>query len=356
MSLTYDKDIYIIHMSCASNKMKAYPGNGGCCEGPSGEEGPIGPTGSIGFGGPLGHTGSTGRSSTALGNTGDTGPVGDQGATGSTGPTGDQGIEGPQGPTGATGAIGQTGPTGTTGPTGSTGSTGPFGATGSVNLNINMVNFSAFFQGSPNDADPSGTWSTADTSWDITGLRENRWWIYPGGGAAESAATAPARYWRSAQPLQVGWWPAPILIPTATQYYNSPPLISMPWTSTRITDLAYSFGGNDLFFPGGPSNTGWNSANTMNGWNIEIWSYCATDNSGALPVGESRAIYCPSGSWCGCIPIVPPLATRCTPNASSNNNSISVNIHPHLSGIAVWTPPKTDGFITIGLKYEIVEP
>jgi hypothetical protein len=93
----------------------------------------------------------------------------------------------------------------------------------------------------------------------------------------------------------------------------------------------------------------------MNGWNIVIWSYCATDSSGALPVGESRGIYCPSDSWCGCIPIVPPLATRCIPNASSNNNSISVNIQPNTIGFLNWRPPQTDGFITIGLKYEIVE-
>lgn len=345
-------------MSCASIKMKAYPGNGGCCDGKPGEEGATGPTGPIGFGGPIGQTGATGPTGSGdpFTNTGGTGPAGDRGPSGSSGPTGGQGIIGPRGQTGATGATGPTGTTGPTGPIGITGPTGPLGATGSANLNINMVNFSGFFQGSPNLIDPSGTWSInpAGVPWDVGGLRQNRWWIYPGGGAAESAASTPARYWRSAQPLQVGWWPAPFIV-GATQYYNSPPLISMPWTYARITELAYAFGGNDLTATSPPANSGWNSSSTMNGWNIEIWSYCATDNSGALPVGESRAIYCPSGSWCGCIPIVPPLATRCTPNASSNNNSISVNIHPHLSGIAVWTPPKTDGFITIGLKYEIVE-
>lgn len=344
-------------MSCASNKMKAYPGNGGCCNGKPGKRGAIGPTGMIGFGGPVGPTGATGPSGLQVGNTGDTGPTGDQGPDGLTGPTGNYGVAGSRGPTGATGATGPTGPIGVTGPTGSTGPLGELGATGPVSLNINMVNFSGFFQGSPDVTDSSGTWSVQGSApWDINVIRENKWWIYPGGGGAESAVTGSAQYWRSAQPLRVGWWPLPAVpVPGSTQYYTSPPLISIPWAQTRITDLAYSFGGNDLISISPPELSGWNSANTMNGWNIEIWSYCATDNSGALPVGESRSLYCPSGSWCGCIPINPPLITRCIPNAANNHNSISVNISPSLVGILSWSPPKTDGFITIGLKYEIVE-
>ena len=347
-------------MSCASIKMKVYTGNGGCCNGKPGEDGVTGPTGPIGFGGLGGATGPTGAvgPGTSSSNTGGTGPIGDQGAQGPSGPTGGQGIEGPRGPTGPTGDTGFTGATGPTGPTGLIGPGGTTGATGPADLNINMINFSAFFQGSPNLTDPSGTWSidpTEPNPWNPAGLRTNRWWIYPGGGAAESAAATPSRYWRSTQPLRVGWWPAPGIV-GSTQYYTSPPLISIPWSYARITHLAYSFGGNDLTGTSPPTNSGWNNSNTMNGWNIEVWSYCATDNSGASPVGEARDIYCPSGSYCGCIAINPPLTTHCIPGATNNSNAISVNIQPHMTGIATWRPPRTDGFITIGLKLEIVKP
>jgi hypothetical protein len=237
------------------------------------------------------------------------------------------------------------------------GQPGPPGPTGFADLNINMVSFSGFLYGN-NDApgggtsDPSGTWSVnLFSGWTAITLREQEFWIYPGIGAAESNPAFPqARYWRTAQPVWKGQWS----VFGQSPYMVSPPSISLPWTYSRITEFSYGFGQG---ISGGPPFYGWNQSQTMAGWNVQIYVYCETDSSGSNPAKPNahRGVI-PRDRSCGCVKIDPPLDVRCHKSFVKNTISVSVTPLPVLSpGWTTTTIPEKNGFISIGLKYEIVE-
>ena len=176
----------------------------------------------------------------------------------------------------------------------------------------------------------------------------NEFWIYPGIGAAESNSSfPPARYWRSAQPVWKGQW----IAFGQTPYMVSPPMVSLPWTYSRITGFSFGFGQG---FTAG--NVGWNLANTMSGWSVQIYVYCETDLSGSNPFKPNfHRGTIPRNESCGCIEIDPPLDVRCLPEVGGKNSiSVSVTPKPVIGGVG-WVPPRNHGFVSIGLKYEIVE-
>ena len=200
-------------------------------------------------------------------------------------------------------------------------------------------------------------------------LESSGWWIYPGYGGGECNARHGYRYYKSAQPMRAGYFniQVPTEPPDVSEYYSSPPSLSLPWRQAQITKLAFTFG-----------NCAWNSAAPLllgnpypgwldpSGWKIQIISYCHTDNSGSMPVvadSSSSYIYLPSTTnidtpiQCGCVDVVPPLDVYCDPGGLYGvRNTISIRIWPR---VRVSTPnypsriPKHDGFLSIALKYLI---
>ena len=106
--------------------------------------------------------------------------------------------------------------------------------------------------------------------------------------------------------------------------------------------------------PGPPG--GWNNTTTMDGWDLRIDAYCNTDTSGSNPIGTSSVDQLQRDTHCGCFPLATPLYTQCIPQGGANINAISVRVRPHAPvGTSVFTTPNKPGFITIGLKYTILE-
>ena len=204
------------------------------------------------------------------------------------------------------------------------------------------MSFSAFLDASENSG--RGTFQ----NWECQDISENWWWLYPGGGAAETNAVGVGGYWRSAQPLLKGTWSA------NRPYLTSPPAICIPYTKTIITDLVFSFGGAQGLAVG--TNIGWNWNGTTDGWDAVVDVYCHTDTSGSNPRDTSSQHHLRVARACDCGPLEPPLYTQCITGSATNRNAVSVRVRPRCPPQAdTFSPPPFDGFITIGLKYTILE-